>query len=128
VAGARAAGGDGVMLPDERMVEAATRHLQLEWAGPYLARISDFTHDEVIAGRLKEADEEAEREAEAEARKALTAAFAALDRDALIELGAQEAPADRVACRRWHERGECRNCDKRRWIAERVLRAVGLIS
>lgn len=118
------------MLPDERMVEAATRHLQLEWAGPYLARISDFTHDEVIAGRLKEADEEAEREAEAEARKALTAAFAALDRDALIEAGAKAVHEVDDPSRPW---AEVREHDQ--WLAvsryrrsEAVLRAVGLIA
>jgi hypothetical protein len=99
VAGARAAGGDGVMLPDERMVEAA-----------------------ILVPRSQGGEDLA--------RHTLKAAFAALDRDALIEAGAKAVHEVDHPSRPW---AEVREHDQ--WLAvsryrrsEAVLRAVGLIS
>lgn len=61
------------LLLSDRAVEALTLHLQTEWAGPYMARVSDFTDDEVKAGKLREADQQAHNEAKAEARRAIDA-------------------------------------------------------
>jgi hypothetical protein len=63
-------------------VEALTSHLQVEWAGPYMARIRDFTEEEVKAGKLREADEAAEDEARKVAAAALAAAVEAAKKEA----------------------------------------------
>jgi hypothetical protein len=57
-------------IPDEA-VQALTRFLQAEWAGPYMARASNFTREEVLAGALAAADAEAGSEAEAVTRRGL---------------------------------------------------------
>lgn len=61
-----------LMLSD-RALEALTLHLQSEWAGPYMARVRDFTDDEIKAGKLREADQQAHEEAKAKARRAMEA-------------------------------------------------------
>jgi hypothetical protein len=63
-------------------VEALTSHLQMEWAGPYMARIRDFTEEEVKAGKLREADEAAENEARKVAAAGLAAAVEAAKKEA----------------------------------------------
>lgn len=64
-------------LIDDEFVAALAAHLQSDWAGPYMARVADFTREEVLAGKLRAADREAEAQAQAEARRALEAALAA---------------------------------------------------
>lgn len=67
----------GLLLSDAA-VDALARHLQSEWAGPYMAHISDFTEEQVKAGWLREADRAAEATARDEARRAIEAALAAV--------------------------------------------------
>lgn len=62
----------------ERAVEVFTNHLQTEWAGPYMARIRDFTEEQIEAGELRAADDQAHEQAKSEARRAIDAYFASL--------------------------------------------------
>ncbi len=78
--------------PSAEAIEVLTSHLQAEWAGPYMARIRDFTDEEVEAGELRAANERAHEDAKAEAKVGLTAALA-IDAPAIHAAGVQEGRA-----------------------------------
>lgn len=62
--------------PTQEQVEAAWQALiEAGWESPYMARIRNFTREEVLAGKLREADEEADRKNLEGVRRALVAAF-----------------------------------------------------